>query len=72
VKDKGSLTFIKEYCLRAHEVGSVIPSSSYLGRALSKNIGKDGATCRVLEVGPGTGPITVQILDKLKEGYRLE
>jgi phospholipid N-methyltransferase len=48
-----------------HDVGAVLPSSRYLGRALASNLVSRSTPCRILEAGPGTGPVTKQILARL-------
>jgi phosphatidylethanolamine/phosphatidyl-N-methylethanolamine N-methyltransferase len=52
--------------------GSVMPSSRYLGRELAANLRGDRPPARILEIGPGTGPVTAQILPYLKEGDQLD
>lgn len=48
--------------------GSLMPSSSYLGRELAANLKGERSPARILEIGGGTGPVTAQILPFLKEG----
>ncbi len=55
-----------------HDVGSVLPSSRYLGRALAGNLPGRTKPCRILEAGPGTGPVTKQILSRLIPGDHLD
>lgn len=45
-------------------VGSIVPSSAALGKALSEKILSD-LTANVVELGSGTGPVTAQILERL-------
>ncbi len=45
-------------------IGSITPSSAFLGRALSEKINQKCSNS-VLELGAGTGPITAQILKRL-------
>ncbi len=47
--------------------GSLMPSSSYLGRELAANLKGDRVPARILEIGGGTGPVTAQILPYLRE-----
>ncbi len=49
-------------------VGTVWPSSRALSKALAKNVMTASGPKRVLEVGPGTGPVTRYILGSLKRG----
>ncbi|HEV8058937.1 MAG TPA: methyltransferase [Gemmataceae bacterium] len=55
-----------------HDVGAVLPSSRFLGRALASNLGQRTHPCRILEAGPGTGPVTKQILPYLLSGDQLD
>ena len=55
-----------------HDVGSVMPSSRYLGRELASNLSRRTIPCRILEAGPGTGPVTEQILATLIPGDHLD
>ena len=46
-------------------VGTVCPSSPMLSRALAEVVDAAPQPRRILEVGPGTGPVTREILRKL-------
>ncbi len=59
--------FWRQFRQEFHTTGSVLPSSRYLGRALARYVGAGNAPCRVLEVGPGTGAVTAQIVHRLGE-----
>jgi len=52
--------------------GSVWPSSPILARAMTKSIARIQGPRRVLEVGPGTGPFTKAILNKLRSGDQFD
>jgi phosphatidylethanolamine/phosphatidyl-N-methylethanolamine N-methyltransferase len=52
---------LKEWLRQPLGVASVKPSSQALGRAMARQI--PGVNARVLELGPGTGPLTRAILD---------
>src|SRR5437660_7835944 len=54
--------FIRESRRHFHEIGSVLPSSRFLARALVSEMKKTQGPCRVLEVGSGTGPVTAQVV----------
>ena len=45
--------------------GTIVPSSRWLCRALTENVGLEQARC-VAELGPGTGAVTRQIAASLK------
>ena len=53
-------------------VGTVCPSSPMLSRALAEVVDAAPAPRRILEVGPGTGPVTREILRKLAPGDELD
>ena len=46
-------------------VGSVVPSSPALNRALAAGVTASRGPVRVLEVGPGTGPVTRELLKRI-------
>jgi len=52
--------------------GSVIPSSRFLGRELAANLRGPRPPARILEIGPGTGPATEQILKCLQPGDQFD
>ncbi len=53
--------FIKQYLRQPLKVAAIKPSSAALGRKMAKQI-PDPEKDYVLELGPGTGPLTQQIL----------
>lgn len=57
--------FWRQFREHFHTTGSVLPSGPYLGRALARYVGSTSGPCRVLEVGPGTGAVTTQIVGRL-------
>jgi len=54
--------------------GSIIPSSKYLAREVTKYIGvnSNSEPRTYLEVGPGTGPFTIEIIKHLRPIDRLD
>jgi phosphatidylethanolamine/phosphatidyl-N-methylethanolamine N-methyltransferase len=52
--------------------GSIMPSSRALGRALTKPLRQARGPRRILEVGPGTGAVTAEIVRALKPGDTLD
>ena len=56
------LTFIRELPRSFAEIGAMLPSSKYLGREMVRPIRQAQRPLKILEVGPGTGPFTRQIL----------
>jgi phospholipid N-methyltransferase len=53
-------------------VGTICPSSPALSRALAGPVAEARSPRRVLEVGPGTGPVTREILRLLEPGDRFD
>jgi phospholipid N-methyltransferase len=62
------IAFFKGFLRRPRDVGSVVPSSPYLSRRIAKAL--RGAH-HVVELGPGTGPITHALLHVLPSHARL-
>ncbi|MGH2350839.1 MAG: class I SAM-dependent methyltransferase [Chloroflexota bacterium] len=57
------LTFLWGFLRHPRTVGSVVPSSRFLAAAVAGHV-PPGVRC-VAEIGPGTGPITRALLDRL-------
>lgn len=62
-----TLTFFKEFLHKPAEIGSVIPSSPYLGEAVARKARVHEADT-VVELGPGTGSVTREVVKLLKPG----
>ncbi|NRA95791.1 MAG: methyltransferase domain-containing protein [Planctomycetes bacterium] len=60
-KSRRSLTFLAGFLKNPREVGSVVPSSRTLVRRIMR-LGDAGAARVIVELGPGTGVITKQVL----------
>lgn len=54
--------FWQEFRRTFQSTGAVLPSGPRLCRALSRYVAGDGRPRRILEVGPGTGVVTEQII----------
>jgi phospholipid N-methyltransferase len=65
-------TFFRESRRNFRDTGSLLPSSKFLARALVAELRRPHAPCRILEVGPGTGPVTSQILRHMLPEDRLD
>ncbi|MBL8798618.1 MAG: methyltransferase domain-containing protein [Planctomycetia bacterium] len=65
-------TFFREFRRHFRDTGSVLPSGLFLARALTTELRKPRAPARILEVGPGTGSVTQQILRHLLPGDRFD
>jgi phosphatidylethanolamine/phosphatidyl-N-methylethanolamine N-methyltransferase len=64
--------FFRQFRQAYFTTGSIWPSSRSLGRALAAPLRKSRPPRRILEVGPGTGAVTVEILRQLRPGDRLD
>ncbi len=66
----GHLDFLRGFLLRPKEVASVLPSSTALGAKVAESGGAERAGV-VVELGPGTGAITRELLRRMPAGSRL-
>jgi phospholipid N-methyltransferase len=64
--------FFRECRRHFHTTGAVLPSSRFLARALVKQLRGPRRSGRILEVGPGTGSVTREILRKLQPDDRFD
>lgn len=73
--------FFRQFLAQHDTTGSVLPSSPFLGRALAHRLarsisaagaGRERPPLAILEVGPGTGAVTAEILPLLRPGDRLD
>jgi phosphatidylethanolamine/phosphatidyl-N-methylethanolamine N-methyltransferase len=64
--------FFRESRRNFRDTGSFLPSSRFLARALVSELRKPRGPGRILEVGPGTGSVTTQILRQLLPGDHLD
>src|SRR5262249_9496833 len=64
--------FFQQFRRQYHNTGSILPSSRALARALVSRLRGRRAPARILEVGPGTGAVTDEILRQLRPGDRLD
>lgn len=64
--------FFGQFRQQYHTTGSILPSSRALGRALTRPMRQAPPPRRILEVGPGTGAVTAEIVRFLKAGDQLE
>jgi len=66
---KNQLTFLRQFGSQFETTGSLLPSSRFLARAITRYLAERGdAPIRVLECGPGTGAFTDQIVRHLRPG----
>jgi phospholipid N-methyltransferase len=64
--------FWQEFRTNFRTTGSVLPSSPGLAKALCNELSRRRGRRRVLEVGPGTGAVTQEIVRRLGPGDRLD
>lgn len=64
----GLLAFITQAISNYHFTGAVAPSSPALAKAMTKSLRQHDGPKRMLEVGPGTGPFTKQMLHAMRDG----
>jgi phospholipid N-methyltransferase len=60
--------FVRELFRDFHHTGAVLPSSRALARAMARFVGKERKAARILEVGPGTGAVTAELVRCLRPG----
>ncbi len=58
---KSNLAFLTQFLRNPKEIGAIVPSSDRLGRAMAAFVPEDEERF-VVELGPGTGPITKALL----------
>lgn len=64
--------FFGQFRRQYHTTGSILPSSRALGRALTRPLRSAPSPRCILEVGPGTGAVTAEIVRNLRLGDRLD
>src|SRR5437588_186326 len=64
--------FIRESRRHFRDTGALLPSSRFLAQALVSEVRKRRTPGRILEVGPGTGSVTAQLLRHLLPGDQLD
>lgn len=68
---KDNLVFLREFLTEFQKTGSIFPTSRWAAEALTNPIDKPRPSQNILELGPGTGSVTVQVLEKMVEGDHL-
>jgi phospholipid N-methyltransferase len=64
--------FIRECRRQFRSTGAILPSGRFLARALVSELRKPRESGRILEVGPGTGSVTKELLRRLHLRDRLD
>ena len=62
------LTFTRQILTNYQHTGAIAPSSIWLARTMTAPLRYQGGPRRILEVGPGTGAFTREILKSLRDG----
>lgn len=68
---RDTLVFLKESVHDFVSVGTVLPTSKYLAHEVTHPLGRERGPLDILEVGPGTGPITEEIMERMIPGDTL-
>ena len=64
--------FLRAFSKSFHTTGAILPSSRFLARALASDLRGPRGPARILEVGPGTGAVTREIVRLLQDEDRLD
>lgn len=64
--------FFKEFLQEFENTGTCFPTSRQAARALSQPVREGNKSKTILELGPGTGSVTVEILAAMHEGDSLD
>jgi phosphatidylethanolamine/phosphatidyl-N-methylethanolamine N-methyltransferase len=64
--------FFRQFRQQYDTTGSILPSGRALARALTRPMRRCPGSRRILEVGPGTGAVTTQIVRALRPEDRLD
>src|SRR5262245_34325403 len=64
--------FYRQFRDQYHTTGSILPSSRALARAMTRPMRRRQPPRRILEVGPGTGAITAEIVRHLRPGDQFD
>ncbi len=64
--------FYRQFRTRYQTTGSILPSSRALARALTRPLRNLPGPRRILEIGPGTGAVTAEIVRHLRPGDQFD
>jgi phospholipid N-methyltransferase len=64
--------FYRQFREQYRNTGSILPSSRPLARALASEFARRRGPAYILEVGPGTGAVTAEIVRLMRPGDRLD
>ena len=67
---KNQAAFFRQFRQRFETTGAIAPSSRFLARSMTSFLAarNESTPVRVLEIGPGTGPVTEAIVKLLRPG----
>lgn len=65
-------SFFREYRRHVRSTGALLPSSRFLAAALASELRRPRPAGRILEVGPGTGSVTREIVRHLRPADQLD
>lgn len=68
---KSTALFLREGLLRFHDTGALCATSRWAAKALTNTLREERGPRRILELGPGTGSVTMQILEDMIPGDQL-
>lgn len=68
---KENLVFLREFLAEFEATGSMFPTSQWAAREMTRPLQNTRPPRRILEIGAGTGSVTVQILEDMREGDEL-
>jgi phosphatidylethanolamine/phosphatidyl-N-methylethanolamine N-methyltransferase len=65
---KNQISFFRQFRQRFETTGAIAPSSRFLARSMTRHLAARDPSrpVRVLEIGPGTGPVTDEIVRSLQ------
>jgi phospholipid N-methyltransferase len=69
---RDQLLFFRQFRERFETTGAVLPSSRFLARAMTRPLAACRGPRRILEVGPGTGAVTGQIVREVRADDRFD
>jgi phospholipid N-methyltransferase len=64
--------FFREFRRDFHHTGALLPSGVFLAQALARPLARLRGPARILEVGPGTGSVTREIVRHMRPGDVLD
>lgn len=68
---KDNVVFLREFIKEFQTTGTLFPSSPWAAKALTYPLRGKRAPQRIVELGPGTGPVTIKILKDMIDGDTL-